>query len=406
MNLSSKGKLAVLMTSTPICPGDLCDKVETDVAWKTTKFKAVIEWPEDVRKNGWDGLWGRYFAIYDKENTLDRDHSESLKFYKDNFDAMNKGAKTFADRFKESDGHISALQAVLEKRHVIGRNAFEAEMQMAPVKKQFALDITPKDVVSKTGAEKPLQIPDGFVFVAAATDLNVSYAITTTIIAYRRDMSALVVHHSIRKVRIDGRLNDTEYSKAVYGELVEVGRELASFNLNLNGWGIDAGGRNFQAVTDFARNSSRLCGVPACAMIGRASHIFNPFVKSRLRDAVDRTVLCGDQREQIKAGSGAKYIFFDSDVYRERCQRAFLSPLGSPGGCQLYDADPEEHAEFSIQVTNEAIRFVRHRQDGRSEYSWTSKEPHDYLDTVAMCYAIAGSSGISGGAAAAAERPA
>lgn len=134
MNLSSKGKLAVLMTSTPICPGDLCDKVENDVAWKTTKFKAVIEWPEDVRKNGWDGLWGKYFAIYDKENTLDRDHSESLKFYKANFDAMNKGAKTFADRFKESDGHVSALQAVLEKRHVIGRNAFEAEMQMAPVK--------------------------------------------------------------------------------------------------------------------------------------------------------------------------------------------------------------------------------------------------------------------------------
>ena len=38
----------------------------------------------------------------------------------------------------------------------------------------------------------------------------------------------------------------------------------------------------------------------------------------------------------------------------------------------------------------------RHRSDGRSEYFWTTKEPHDYLDTMAMCFAIASSQGLSG----------
>lgn len=58
MNLSSKGKLAVLMTSTPICADDLCQKIENDVSWKTTKYKAIISYPNDMQKYGNDGLWG------------------------------------------------------------------------------------------------------------------------------------------------------------------------------------------------------------------------------------------------------------------------------------------------------------------------------------------------------------
>lgn len=59
--------------------------------------------------------------------------------------------------------------------------------------------------------------------------------------------------------------------------------------------------------------------------------MFNPLIRSRLRDAIGRTVLCGDAMEQTKAGSGLKYMFFDSDLYREMAQRAFLAPLGSQG---------------------------------------------------------------------------
>jgi hypothetical protein len=51
MNLSSKGKLAVLMTSTPLMPEDLCEKIENDIAWKTTKYPAIIKWPKDIIDN-------------------------------------------------------------------------------------------------------------------------------------------------------------------------------------------------------------------------------------------------------------------------------------------------------------------------------------------------------------------
>jgi hypothetical protein len=45
---------------------------------------------------------------------------------------MDEGVEVFDDRrFKEGE-HISAIQALLEKRHIIGDNAFSCEYQMKP----------------------------------------------------------------------------------------------------------------------------------------------------------------------------------------------------------------------------------------------------------------------------------
>ena len=150
MNLSSKGKLAVLMTSTPLVPDDLCDKIEHDISWKTTKYPAIIKWPNDMTQHPDDGMWAHYFKIYDGELAEDITHDKSLQFYKDNKEKMDEGAELFAPgRFKPQDGHISGLQALLEKRHTIGDAAFQAEMQMKPKKYSFKLNISPRDVASK-----------------------------------------------------------------------------------------------------------------------------------------------------------------------------------------------------------------------------------------------------------------
>ena len=77
-------------------------------------------------------------------------------------------------------------------------------------------------------------------------------------------------------------------------------------------------------------------------------------------------------------------------------QKAFLSELGAPGGCSMYDGDADEHSEFAIQVCNEKLLYVKHSQDGRNHYNWKTQEPHDYLDCMSMCYAVAASQGISG----------
>lgn len=131
-------------------------------------------------------------------------------------------------------------------------------------------------------------------------------------------------------------------------------------------------------------------------MLGRASHVFNGYVRSRLRNEVNRTVLCGDQAEQIKPGAGVKYMFWDSDMFREMVHKAFLAEVGAPGSCSLYKADAEEHAEFAMQLCNERLMYVKHGLDGKNHYAWKSAEPHDFLDSCAQNFAVAASQSISG----------
>lgn len=397
MNLSSKGKLAVLMTSTPLCPEDLCEKIENDISWKTTKYPAVLNWPTDLDKHPEDGLWAQYFKKFDAELAEDLPHNESLDFYKQHKTDMDAGAVLFApDRFKPEDGHISGLQALLEKKHMIGDAAFSAEMQMKPRRFSFKLDIKPKDVLKKVIDVPQLVVPDGYIFVAASTDLNVSYALTTTVVGFKTDMTAHVITHMFTKCHIDLKLPTAEYNSAVYDALVSLGNQLKSLGIKIDGWGIDASGTPFDPVTMFAKSSLKTVGISACAMLGRASHIFNGYVRSRLRDAINRTVLCGDPAEHIKAGAGKKYVFWDSDYYREIVQKAFLANVGSSGSCTLYKGDADEHSEYAMQVCNEKLLLIQHRKDGRDIYSWKTHEPHDALDSTAQAFAIAATQGISG----------
>lgn len=160
-------------------------------------------------------------------------------------------------------------------------------------------------------------MPDGFVFIAASTDLNVSYALTTVVVGFKPDMTAHVIDYFFTRCSIDSKLPQSQYNDAVYKALEGVGKQLKASGLKIDGWGIDGSGVPFDAVTAFSKQSAQAVGLPACAMLGRASHIFNPYVRTRLRDAVNKTVLCGDAQEHVKAGAGKKYMFWDSDYYRE-----------------------------------------------------------------------------------------
>jgi hypothetical protein len=119
---------------------------------------------------------------------------------------------------------------------------------MSPKSYSVALDITPKVVINKMNEYKQLEIPDGYIFISAASDLNVSYAITTIITAFKPDLTSIVLYHKIKRCRIDGKLNETEYNQKVFNALCDVGKELKSLNIKIDGWAIDAGGRNWDAV--------------------------------------------------------------------------------------------------------------------------------------------------------------
>lgn len=102
--LAGKERLSILQTATQICPDDLVQKIKDDKSWKVTTFPAIIEYPEKME------LWEQYFKLYDEERVEGTAHDESLAFYKEHFDEMNKGSQVFnPSRYSERDGHLSAI---------------------------------------------------------------------------------------------------------------------------------------------------------------------------------------------------------------------------------------------------------------------------------------------------------
>lgn len=392
LNLGGKQRVSVLQTATPIVVDDLVEQIKNDIHWKTTIFKAIESYPKNK------ALWKEYFKLYDAETISEKDHSESLQFYKDNRKEMDEGSDVFNEtQYSESDGHISTIQKLLEIEHVIGNSAFQSEYQMSPVKATFSINITPKHITDKISPDfKELDIPDGFVYTAGAIDLNTSYAATCSIVTFKPDTTSHVIYHHIFPMRIDQKLPDAEYNQQLQHELTKIFNQLKALNIKLDGVGIDSGSRNWDAVCQFTKTTLHQFGIPSCAMAGRSSTQFNPYVRSRLRDSINNTVLCGDSKEHVKSGAGNKYMFFNADYYKEMVHKSLTAPIGASGSCSLYFGDIEEHKDFAIQICNEKIKFIKHLPNGKYQYYFVTKEPHDYLDTMSMCFAVAASQGISG----------
>lgn len=391
MPLAGEERLSVLQTATPIVSDDLVQKIKENKAWKTSVYPAIIQYPTNMK------LWDKYFNLYNTELVELRPHDESLQFYKDNFEAMNEGSQVFnPNRFSKVDGHISAIQKLLEMKNEIGEGAFESEYQMNPQQLEFALPITPTIIQSRKSILKELEIPSENVqFVVASSDLNLSKYITTTIVVFLNNQTATVIYHKFRKCKVPINIPEQEYYNKVYDLLSKHGKELKALGIRIDAWAIDANGVPAKAVQDFSKNSYQICGIPAAGFIGRASHSYRSYLKSRLKEDVNRTLLCGDDDEHKQAGSGRRWTFFDSDYYHEKVQKGFLQEIGNIGSITWYNGN--DHTQWSIQVCAEKLLAKRQRQDGTFEYTWKDNGDHDALDSIGQALAAYGSQGFSTG---------
>lgn len=334
--LSGKERLSVLQTATPIAPDDLVEKIKQDKSWRTTIFPAVIEFPKNSE------LWNEYFRMWDEENVAETGHTASLDFYKEHRTEMDEGSRVFnPSRFSEKDGHISAIQKLLELQHTLGENVFMSEYQMSPRAMQFALPITPKLVASRVSNLRELEIPsEGVQYICAATDVNASKWLTTVIMAFTRKQTAHIIWHKFKKCHIPANIPEHDYYQRLYNLLGEHGRELKKIadehHFKIQGWSIDCGGTNWNPVLDFAKNSIRVCGLPCCGFAGKASHAYRSFMRSRLKEDVNRTLLCGDEDERKKSGTGRRWTYHDSDMYHEQAQKGFLQEVGNIGSISWY----------------------------------------------------------------------
>jgi hypothetical protein len=87
------------------------------------------------------------------------------------------------------------------------------------------------------------------------------------------------------------------------------------------------------------------------------------------------------------------YLAFNADYWRETAQRAWLGEVGTPGGISLFEG--ARHGEYAAQVAAEYLEYKVELPNGRTDYRWRQVGKNNFGDSTTMCYALAGSFGIS-----------
>lgn len=394
-------KIAAIMTSTPIEADDLSETFAADPGWKTKTYKMVLAWPKchnpeatAEERKGVRDLWEEYWEIYQTEKAADREpHIAANRFYRKNRKAMDDGAKVLNPHNFDPVTELSGIQHAMNILLRDGIDTFMSEYQMQPQRDAFAFDISTRLILSRIRHGIPARtIPADAVLTVAATDINPGYAITTAILVFDINLTAFVTAYHVKPVKISDRLNDVEFDKRLTAALKVHGEEIAALGIRIDKWGIDAGGRQFATVTKFAAMAEAEVGLPAIAMLGRAGQNWNPYVRSRIREEKNATILCRDPQRR-------RWLAWNADEYKEKAQRAWATETGGAGGLSIFDGGAN-HYKFAAQIANERLKAKTKTRgrDGRDcyAYKWITKNPHDYGDCVAMCYAIAGADNITG----------
>ncbi|MBQ1344799.1 MAG: phage terminase large subunit family protein [Kiritimatiellae bacterium] len=380
---------------TPQRVGDLAQRIADRTIhpnWSVTKCPFLLTLPEDF-----DALAGEFceaFNIDAANNDFRRTGSRA--WYIANRERL--AAATPADPLAyDPRMEEDAIHHALVKYASSGRDAFYAEYQLIVKREEHAFILTPDTVLSRVRKGVEMRtIPDGTVLVVAATDINPSYALSTLVCAFDVKLTGFIPLYRVEPIRVAGFTNDTEFSAHLFDALMRHARDIAAQGVKIDRWGIDAGGRQFDAVTRFAPLARGIvCAGEATAMLGRAGRNWNPYVRSRVRSAMNGTVRCRDMQ-------GRTWLAFNADEKKEQVQRAFSSEPGAPGGLSLFDSGAR-HVDFAIQMTNERIRTKTKiaSNDGLDRWAivWESKDPHDLLDCGAMCYALAADENLTGAGA-------
>ena len=380
-------KIAAVMTSTPIAPRDLSEVFAADKSWKTTTYKMVTAFPRCFGAKEGD-LWRQYADIYQAELLAGRrPHLAANRFYRAHRAEMDAGAAVLNPKNYDSKTELSAIQHALNLYYRDGESAFMSEYQMEPPRASFLFEIAAEMVVQRVRRGVPMRtVPQGTVLTVAATDINPGYALSTAIVCFDVMRTGFVTAYHVTPVKIPDRLNDTEFGQRLFAALSAHARELAAQGVKVDRWGIDAGGRQFDTVTRFAPSAAALCGIAATPMLGRAETQFNPNVKSKIRAAKNDTVNCRDAQ-------GRTWIAWNADRYKEAAQKAWGAEVGAVGGLSLFDGG--DHTKFALQVANETLVNKVETKFGY-KYAWKTREPHDYGDCLAMCYALAGDENLTG----------
>jgi energy-coupling factor transporter ATP-binding protein EcfA2 len=381
-------RMAMVMPCTVIERGDVAEHFLSDPDWRSIRVGQITAWPAgwDAEKSEARRLWLEWNEIR-QAGEQDQDAGKTaLAFYAANKQQMTHGMTvSWGERYDKRRGQPDALYAAMFDYFTMGHDAFMAERQNEPVVQGVTLyNLTPDVVQSRINAFSPWEIPPWSRLRIAATDINYSYGLSWTLLAFGGDQTSVVVGYGIHRMGVSRDATKAERERAIFEQLVLHGRQLASTACKPEAWFIDASGEAFDIALRFAASSVSLCGIQAIAATGRGARNYRPYGKSVL----------GRPREQCHMavdGTGRKWVAWNADYWREQAQKAWTGSVGAPGSCSL---PAGHHRDFAEQICREQLQG-KSEIGGQMVWVWnTAPGPHDYGDCMSMCYMGAAFQGI------------
>lgn len=354
--------------------------------WQGSARGLLKTWPEAQ-----ETLWKEYHRKRREES-----HAAADTYYTENRAAMDAGAvMDWPERFTRGR-ELSALHHAENLLCDLGEETFAAEYMNAPKEeKPSVYDLTAGLVASRVHpGRRRFEIPAEGKTVICGTDLNF-YALHSVCAAFANDQTAWLPWYAAadkdgREI-VEKNAPESVAKSAMFEAICRHAAEIADLPLQRTGepcrpglWIIDAGFMG-DVVRRFIEGPGRTLGIPILAARGFAATKYRPNGAGTI----------GTPREGChlsEAAASGRFLAFNSDLWREVSQKAFLSSPNAPGSCSLFEGG--RHRDFAEQVTREKLVEKLFGEFGPVWRWHTAPGRHDYSDALSMCYAGAAWSGI------------
>jgi len=386
-------RIAAVMPCTIVRKGDLADRFLDHTIhpeWQGETCALVYKWPDAQ-----ETLWKEYGQIYKTETSEGRGFTVATEYYQAHRSEMDAGSKLSWEH-RVRDKEISALQTAENLLLEMGPQ-FWAEYQNQPIDieaENTPYILTPEMIISHTVDTKRLTLPPTTTILTGHCDINRA-GLHWCISAFDQSMTGHCVAYGRYPQHGDlwaENAPELDRKQAIFRGLKIVCDTIAQTNfigpVRLALFLIDLGYER-DVVMRFTTQSRYPFRVVASG--GRASHKY----------FVNKAKLIGRPFENChieKANDGSgHYLVFNSDVWRETAQRAFLADVNAPGGYTLhFTEDPRQHRHFAEQACAEKLSNKYSTDQGlRWEWRHIPGSHWDYGDALTGSWVAAAACGLS-----------
>ena len=390
MGLAGDAQLAGAMASTPIRPGDLSD-VFADRGehpeWRLVEHRLVESWPAR------EDLWEEYDSRWALDMAGgDTDLRSATAWYQAHREDMDAGADCIDPRLYDPRMERSAIQHARNLLLRLGREAFQAEYQLAPAKEDASLTVEAADVKRALNGSARGHLPPGTLEVVGFVDVMADQ-LHWAALAVGPHQVAAVIDYGVFPER--GRATpanapDRDIEAALARALLSLGTALLGRRFRradgretrLHALWFDCGWRT--RVTNGVAALLRRRGFPnVYGCKGFSAAYYN--------NGVGKHVVARGVNVDFREADGVRWAAQNSDVWKEAAQRGFLGVPLAPGSVSVWGDDGAAHHEFATQISAERLADKATSARGLDMYRWTLKPgaANHYLDALAGCLAMA-----------------